>query len=50
MARAVDRAFETMGFRLFLLLRLSPALPFNALNYIGGITAIHFRDYWWATW
>jgi len=34
--RAVDRAFGTMGFRLFLLLRLSPAMPFNALNYIGG--------------
>ena len=48
--RAVDRAFETMGFRLFFLLRLSPAMPFNALNYIGGITAISFRNYWWATW
>lgn len=48
--RSVDRAFETMGFRLFLLLRLSPAVPFNALNYIGGITAISFRDYWRATW
>lgn len=47
--KAVDRAFETMGFRLFLLLRLSPAMPFNALNYIGGITAITFRNYWWAT-
>ena len=48
--RAVDRALETMGFRLFLLLRLSPAMPFNALNYIGGITAVSFRDYWRATW
>jgi uncharacterized membrane protein YdjX (TVP38/TMEM64 family) len=47
--RAVDRAFETMGFRIFLLLRLSPAMPFNAMNYIGGITAIKFRAYWMAT-
>ncbi|KAL3822640.1 hypothetical protein ACHAXA_001793 [Cyclostephanos tholiformis] len=47
--RAVDRAFETNGFRIFLLLRLSPALPFNALNYIGGIMAIRFRQYWWST-
>eukprot|EP00986_Skeletonema_menzelii_P006532 scaffold2481_cov145-Skeletonema_menzelii.AAC.11 len=47
--RAVDRAFETMGFRIFLLLRLSPAMPFNALNYIGGITAIKFKDYCLAT-
>ena len=46
--RAVDRAFETKGLRLFLLLRLS-SMPFNALNYIGGITSIKFRDYWWAT-
>mmetsp|Transcript_18242 Transcript_18242/g.25913 ORF Transcript_18242/g.25913 Transcript_18242/m.25913 type:complete len:732 (-) Transcript_18242:3-2198(-) len=47
--RAVDRAFETMGFRIFLLLRLSPAMPFNALNYIGGITAIKYRSYFLAT-
>ena len=47
--RAVDRAFETMGFRIFLLLRLSPAMPFNALNYIGGITAIKFKPYLGAT-
>jgi uncharacterized membrane protein YdjX (TVP38/TMEM64 family) len=47
--RAVDRAFETMGFRIFLLLRLSPAMPFNALNYIGGITAIKFKSYWLST-
>ena len=47
--RAVDRAFETMGFRIFVLLRLSPAMPFNALNYIGGITAIKFKSYWLAT-
>jgi len=47
--RAVDRAFETMGFRIFLLLRLSPAMPFNALNYIGGITAIKFKAYWLST-
>jgi uncharacterized membrane protein YdjX (TVP38/TMEM64 family) len=47
--RAVDRAFETNGFRIFLLLRLSPALPFNSLNYIGGIMAIGFKQFWWAT-
>ena len=47
--KAVDRAFESQGFRLFVLLRVSPAMPFNALNYIGGITSIKFRSYWWAT-
>ena len=43
--RAVDNAFEADGFRIFLLFRLSPQLPFNALNYIGGITSIRFKDY-----
>ena len=47
--RAVDRAFESQGFRLFTLLRVSPAMPFNALNYIGGITSIPVMSYWWAT-
>ena len=28
-----------------LLLRLSPLIPFNALDYISGITSISIRDY-----
>mmetsp|Transcript_7011 Transcript_7011/g.9902 ORF Transcript_7011/g.9902 Transcript_7011/m.9902 type:complete len:522 (+) Transcript_7011:1013-2578(+) len=43
--RAVDTAIKTEGFRIYLLLRLSPVVPFNALNYIGGITGITFRVY-----
>jgi len=30
------------------LLRLSPIIPFNALNYISGITAISLRAYVWS--
>jgi len=30
------------------LLRLSPLIPFNALNYIAGVTSILFRAYVWA--
>jgi len=43
MVRAVDRAISRKGFRVMLLLRLCPLIPFNAINYIGGITGI---DIW----
>ena len=33
------------GFRIFFLLRLSPIIPFNALNYMAGMTAVTFRSY-----
>merc|ERR1712060_952749 len=45
---AVDTALEEKGFRIMALLRLSPIIPFNALNYIAGITAISFISYAWA--
>ena len=31
--------------RVMILLRLSPLIPFNALDYISGETSISFRDY-----
>lgn len=43
--KAVDYAMEKKGFRIFLLLRLSPLIPFNALNYMAGMTAVTFWDY-----
>lgn len=42
---ALDEAFKRKGFFIFLLLRLSPIVPFNAINYIGGVTSIRLRDY-----
>jgi len=45
---AVDAALADKGFRIMCLLRLSPIIPFNALNYIGGITAISLVAYTWA--
>ncbi len=43
--QALDRAVERGGARLMLLLRLSPVIPFNLLNYAMGTTRIRFRDY-----
>ncbi|KAL3771358.1 hypothetical protein ACHAW5_000067 [Stephanodiscus triporus] len=43
--KALDEAFKQKGFFIFLLLRLSPIVPFNAINYIGGVTSIKLRQY-----
>jgi len=42
---AIDNALEEKGFRIMVLLRLSPIIPFNVLNYVSGITAIKFIHY-----
>jgi uncharacterized membrane protein YdjX (TVP38/TMEM64 family) len=41
----IDRAVGDQGFKVVLLLRLSPVFPFNALNYALGLTRVRFRDY-----
>jgi uncharacterized membrane protein YdjX (TVP38/TMEM64 family) len=43
--RAMDRAIEHHGFRVMVLLRLCPVIPFNGLNYIGGVTSISLEDF-----
>ena len=42
---AVDAALEHNGLKIMILLRLSPLIPFNALDYLSGITSIPLRDY-----
>jgi len=42
---AIDRAVGAQGFKIVLLTRLSPAFPFNLLNYAYGLTGVRFRDY-----
>lgn len=37
-ARALDKAIGTNSFKLILLLRLSPVIPFNVLNYALGLS------------
>jgi uncharacterized membrane protein YdjX (TVP38/TMEM64 family) len=45
---AVDRAVGAEGGKIAFLLRLSPAIPFNVLNYALGLTRIRFVDSLWA--
>ncbi len=46
---AVHRAIGAKSFRLVFLLRLTPAIPFNGLNYALGVTPIRFGPYALAT-
>lgn len=42
---AIDRAIGEGGWRIVALLRLSPAVPFSASNYVFGITPVRFWPY-----
>lgn len=42
---AVTRAMSGQGVRGVTLLRMSPVIPYNILNYILGLTRLSFRDY-----
>jgi uncharacterized membrane protein YdjX (TVP38/TMEM64 family) len=48
--RAVDRAIAEGGWKVVGLLRLSPAVPFSAGNYLFGLTAVGFWPYVFASW
>ncbi|BCX08164.1 MAG: hypothetical protein KatS3mg066_2023 [Fischerella sp.] len=43
--KAIDKAVAQEGFKIVLLTRLSPVLPFNLLNYAFGVTQVSLRDY-----
>jgi uncharacterized membrane protein YdjX (TVP38/TMEM64 family) len=42
---AIDRAIAEQGRRIVFLLRLSPVIPFNVLNYALGLTQVRVADY-----
>lgn len=43
--QAVDRALQGNGLKIMILLRLSPLIPYNALDYMSGITSISLWAY-----
>jgi uncharacterized membrane protein YdjX (TVP38/TMEM64 family) len=42
---ALDRAVARQGRRIVFMMRMSPAIPFNVLNYALGLSTIRFVDY-----
>jgi uncharacterized membrane protein YdjX (TVP38/TMEM64 family) len=48
--RAVDASLATGGWRVVLLLRLSPIVPYVGLNYAAGLTPVPAREFLAATW
>ena len=42
---AIDKAIESEGLKLIILLRLCPLIPFTILNYLMGGTAISINKY-----
>ena len=43
--RAIDLAMQTEGLKFTLLMRLCPLIPYNAYNYILGVTSVKFKDF-----
>ena len=42
---ALDAALAANGLKIFVLLRLSPIIPFNVINYVGGVSSVSLRAY-----
>ena len=48
--RGVDGAIEREGWKIVLLLRLSPLIPYNALNYALSLTGVGLREFVLGSW
>ena len=47
---AIDAGVAAAGLRVVVLLRLSPILPFNLMNYVFSLTSVRTRDYVLGSW
>jgi uncharacterized membrane protein YdjX (TVP38/TMEM64 family) len=47
---AIDRAIAKSGWKVVVLLRLSPLVPFSLSNYLYGLTAVRLGPYLLASW
>jgi len=45
----IDKAIGREGFKLLLLVRLSPIFPFALSNYLYGASSVDFTSYFWGT-
>jgi uncharacterized membrane protein YdjX (TVP38/TMEM64 family) len=48
--QAIDRAIAEKGWKVVVLLRLSPLVPFSLSNYLYGLTGIRFSQFILASW
>lgn len=48
--KSIDNAVTKEGWKIVLLLRLSPLFPFNLLNYSLGLTGLKLKQYILASW
>lgn len=48
--QTIDKAVAEDGWKIVFLTRLSPAFPYNILNYVYGLSNISLRDYVLASW
>ena len=45
----LDELLEKRGFQTIIFFRVIPLAPYEVLNYIGGLSKIKFKDYFFAT-
>ncbi|MCM8771395.1 MAG: TVP38/TMEM64 family protein [Candidatus Omnitrophica bacterium] len=45
----IDDIIEKRGFQTVLFFRIVPIIPYEILNYVSGLSKVHFKDYFFAT-